>query len=86
MAGADPAHGVMDPPARQPLLGQQKTLARPADQVGRGHPAVLEQDLGVAADVLAAVPRVGVVHGRHVAHDVHARACPRSMTIIEARS
>ena len=56
MAGPDPPHGVMDAASRKALLGEKEALAGTSDEVGRGDPAVLKQDLGVAADVLAALP------------------------------
>jgi hypothetical protein len=50
---------VLDAPARQALLGEEEALARSADEVGDRHPAVPEEDLGMAAEVLVARCRGG---------------------------
>ena len=45
----EPAHGVVDSAAAEPLLGQHEPVAGLADQMVGRHPAVPEHDLGVVA-------------------------------------
>ncbi len=51
---ADGPHGVVDPPGTQPGLGDGEAVALAGEQVGRRHPDVVEDELGVPVLVLVA--------------------------------
>ena len=67
---AQPAHAVMDAPRVEALLGDQESLAFAAQAVGCRDPHVVVDDLRVTAELAELLLRV--LHGRHVAQDVHA--------------
>ena len=65
---AQPPHAVMDAAWPKSLLRQLEPVALAADEVVDGNAHISIDDLRVVAE--AAVRRLGVLHGRHVTHDV----------------